>query len=550
MDQGDNARTRRTFQHVLFLLLVVLLVYIPTLRYPFIGYDDMTFIVQNAPVNHWSLLPAAFFPRIFANPAVASSSKSPNLYRPITSFWVVSNSEILGLHAVLWRAEILLLYGLCVWLFWRLAYALTGKEFVALAAALLFAVHPLQVEGVAWLSGAGVELLLCIFFLAGFLAYLRWRQKGRLGWLVCCGVLVLLSLLTKETGAALPVLIMAHALMIRADDEVNRPLRCLRLGTAIFLPIALYVVLRFAAIHSVGISKARHGWIEVWRSIPLFFSIDLQHAFWPFHLASWYDVQLVHSLSLGQFYFPLLLCLAYLGITLWMLARKSLAGLLLLWWVLPLSVALVGVANFMEAEYIHDRFAFIALGGFCVLAAEMLDRLPKTEKLLFGFSATSVALLALVTAVLGLASTRLVLTWQSDLTMAAHAVEVSPTLIRPRILLGVALEQKKDREGALAVYRDTLRLDPNRWETLFAYGTALANDGDRVDAVKVLAHGLDVAPSKSAFYLILADIFADAGRYDDATRLLERGLPVAEKPELLRAKLSAVQTLRRHATNP
>jgi tetratricopeptide (TPR) repeat protein len=126
-------------------------------------------------------------------------------------------------------------------------------------------------------------------------------------------------------------------------------------------------------------------------------------------------------------------------------------------------------------------------------------------------------------------------------------MEVSPTIVRPRIILGNELQKRKDRAGALALYRDTLRIDPNRWETLFAYGTALANEGDRPDAVRVLNHGLEVAPSKSAFYLILSDIMADAGRFDDASRILENGFSRAEEPELLRAKLAQVQALQRRA---
>jgi protein O-mannosyl-transferase len=548
MDKPEKTLPIPTISQGLFLLIVTLLVYVASVRFPFIYFDDNLFIVQNPAAHSWSSVPASFFPMLVHEDVSGEHFKIPNFYRPIVAAWVVLNYKIFGLHPMLWRIEILALYGLCVWLFWRLVYMLTRDDFAALAAALLFALHPLHVEGVAWLSGAGVELLLCTFFLGGFLAYLRWRETQRPLWLGWCGVLVLLALLTKETGAALPVLIAAHALIFRKRDE-KAPLRLLHLGVAVVLPIMTYAVLRVLAIHSVLISQARHGWGDVLRSAPLFFSVYLKHLIWPFQLANWYDIQIVSNLSWSSFYLPLVVCVAYLGLMVWALARKPLAGFLLLWWVVPLIPALVGALNFTDSEFIHDRFTFVALGAPCVLAGMALGGLPATKQPLFGFRAPSVAALAAITAIFGTATATLAFTWQSDLTMAAHAVQVSPTAVRPRILLGVALERQKDREGALALYRDTLKLDPNRWETLFAYGTALANDGDRVDAVRVLAHGLDVAPSKSAFYLILADILADAGRFDDASRLLERGIPVAEQPELLRAKLDRVQALQHRAAN-
>lgn len=547
MNQAEIAPTRPQLTHALFLLVIALLVYSPTLRFPFIYFDDTLFIVSDSSLHHWSSVPSFFLPSVFSDPSHNDVLKIPNFYRPVVSLGTVVNYKIFGLHPALWRVEVLILYGLCVWLCWRLAYRLTRNEFASLAAALLFALHPLHVEGVAWLSGAGVELLLCGFFLGGFLSYLRWRETSKPLWLALCGTLILLALLTKETGAALPVLIGAHALLFRKQEDRNGTVQLLPLSAAVVTPVVVYACLRVLAIHSVVASVSRHSWADVLRSAPLLFSIYLQHAFWPFRLANWYSVDVVSSFSWWRFYFPLVICAAYAGLTLWALARKRQAGFLLLWWAVPLIPALIGVLNFTDCEYVHDRFTFLALAALCIMGGTALSRLPEMKQQLFGFRTTSVVALAVITMIFGATSAMLVFTWRSDLAMAAHAVEVSPTAVRPRILLGVALQRQKDREGALALYRDTLKLDPNRWETLFAYGTALANNGDLNDAVKVLSHGLEVAPSKSAFYLILADILANAGRYDDASRLLENGIPVAEQPQLLKAKLSKVQALERRA---
>lgn len=541
MDHVENTTTPPALRHALFLLIITTLVYAQTLIFPFLLFDDRPFIVLNQTLHSWLSVPSFFLPNIIPDPHQKSVLKIANFYRPAVGLWQVLNYKVFGLHPVGWRAAALALYALGVWLFWRVAHKLTKDDFIAIAAALLFALHPLHVEGIAWLSGSCVELLLCGFFFGGFLAYLRWRETMRPLWLAVCGVLILFSLFTKETGAALPLLILIHAFLFRAKGEQPRRLSWLALGVTVVVPIAAYAVLRVLAIHGAVIANARHNWGEVLRSVPLFFVVYLQHVVWPVNLGNWYSIQIIPEINFTQFYLPLAFCLAYAAVTLWALARKPMIGFLLLWWVIPLAPAFIGMINFVDTEYMHDRFTFEALAGLCILAAMALRRLPATKQQLFGFQASSVAALALITAMLGSLSALLTYTWRDDFAMAYHAVQVSPTAVRPRILLGSALQDRKDRVGALALYRDTLMLDPNRWETLFAYGTALANDGDRVDAVRVLNHGLEVAPTKTAFYLILSDIFSDAGRFDDATRILDSGLPKAEEPDVLRAKLAQVQ---------
>lgn len=540
MNQAENLVARPTFAYALFLLVITLLVYAPSLRFPFLNLDDTPFIVQSRSVHQWSSVPSFFAPSA-EDVADRKSRNLANFYRPAVSLWILLQYKLLGLHPLLWRCIALALYGCGVWLFWKIVQKLTRDDFVSLAAALLFALHPLHVEGVAWLSGACVELLLWVFFCGGFLAYMHWRETERPAWLVLCAVLILLALLSKETGAALPVLIVAHALIFRRRRDGAGPLRWLPLGLSVAVPVTAYAFLRVVALHTVAISASRHNWGEVLLSTPLFFVVYLEQVVWPVHLANWYDLQIVSSTNWAEFFLPLTVCLAYAGLTVWAILRKPLLAFLMLWWAVPLVPALVAIRTFVDNEYMHDRFTFVALAGPCILAAIGLSRLPATARSLFGFRASSVAGLAALVVTLGSLTVMQVSTWRSDFAMKLHAVEVSPRAVRPLLLLANDMQQNNDRDSALILYRRAVTLAPDHWETLFAYGAALANDGDQADAVHVLNRGLEIAPAKSAFYLILADILAQAGRFDDASKLLENGIPVAEQPQLLRAKLNELQ---------
>lgn len=532
--------SRRFSGYALFLLTVIVLVYIQTLTFGFLEFDDTPFLVQNPLLREWSSV--RFYFTGAAHTVLEKNAQTiPNFYRPITGFSTILYYKFFGSNPVPWRASVLALYLLGVWLVWRIAWKLTRDDFVALAAALLYGLHPLHVEGVAWLSGACVETLLATLFLGSFLAYLEWREQRESKWLVLFGGLMLLSLLTKESAAALPILILVHAFLFRSDDPP-------RLGPVFLTLLAAgipYAMLRMLAIHGV-VASHPYTWADVFRTAPLVFWIHLKHAFWPASLATWYDIRFVTALTARSFYFPLIACIAYGMATIWALIRSRLIGFLLLWWGIALSPAIGGLLVFNDFELVHDRFAFIALTGPCIAAALALRMLPQRGPVLFGYKATAVAALGVLVLVMGIQSGRQVNFWRNDLAMNAHAVEVSPRVLTPRILLGNLLMRRKDVGRALALYRDTLALDPDHWQTLFAYGITLAYSGDTKSAEAMLRHGIAVAPNKAPLYYVLADVLADMGRRDEAIAIIEQGIPIVDQPDILRAALARLTAAQRH----
>jgi thioredoxin-like negative regulator of GroEL len=531
----------------LFLLVISFVVYAQAVTFPFLNLDDSSFIVQNQYIRHWQSLPSYFVTSI-EDPYAKSVSKIPSFYRPVTATWLLVNYKVFGLHPSLWHAAAIALFTLGVWLLWRIAWLLTRDDAVALAAGLLYALHPLHVEGVAWLSGAYVESLMAAFFLGGFLAYLRWREDRRLVWLIISGLLALFALLCKETAAALPVLIGAHALLFRSE-ETNGPAsrrRWLLPVLAMVVAVGAYTLMRMSAIHAVVAAGRGHTWSDVLRTAPLLFVTYTKHAFWPAHLAMWYDVGIVNTLTASNFYLPLAFCIAYALLMAWALLRKPLAGFLMLWWVVALGVPIVAVLVFPDFEIVHDRFPFVALVGLCVLVATWLRRFTARGPQLFGFSAASALVMAVIAAILGMLTAMQVNTWRADIPLFAHAIEVSPNSVRPRVLLATEYLKANDLEDALPIFRQALSMDPNRWDVLFTYGLALAKAGDRAHAVSTMQHAVEVGPAMTPSYLVLANFYMEEGRFDEADALLEKGIPLAREPEFLRSALTHLRQRHPH----
>ncbi len=531
-------------RHAFFLLLITSLVYAQSLMFSFFPFDDKTYIVDNPQLRRWGSVSTLFFPA--AEVAGAGHNRIAGFYRPLQGSWLLLNFKVLGLRPVLWHLVALSSYGLGVWLLWRLIWRLTRDSFVALAGALLFALHPMHVEGVAWLSGAYVEGVVSALFFAGFLAYLRWRESERPSYLTVCGLLTFAALLCKETAAALPVLIVAHLLVFSPRDARGKMQvkSMVQLTATMLLAVAIYAALRFSAIGALVTISPHRSWTEVFLLAPVTFATYLKHALWPFHLGTWYDNPAVSAMSATQFYLPLSILLGYLACNVWALVRKPLLGFLMLWWLIPLGPSWVGIRALIPWEWLHDRYAFIPLAGLCVIAASILGRAPATKITLFGFKAASVIALAGLTVLLGVLTALQVGTWIDDKAMFVQAVRACPTCPRPRLLLANWFATRGDFEHALALDRETIQISPDRWEPLFAYGWTLAAAGDRQSGVNVLTRASLLAPREAEIYVGLADVLSRAGKYDEAILVLQRGIQLADRPDVLREYLRGTQGLR------
>jgi tetratricopeptide (TPR) repeat protein len=115
------------------------------------------------------------------------------------------------------------------------ALALTQQRLTAIAAALLFVVHPAHVEAVAWISSRK-DLVAAAFVLPCLLAYLKYRQRGTIGWYIVSLLLFLFALLGKLSVAAFPAVLLVLDLVLE-----KRPLRQSIIDKIPFLVLAALV---------------------------------------------------------------------------------------------------------------------------------------------------------------------------------------------------------------------------------------------------------------------------------------------------------------------
>jgi Flp pilus assembly protein TadD len=182
---------RRTI--ILFLLVVTAIFYYPTLQNKFVNWDDTVYVIENEFVQKLSVdnLKAIFTRSIAEN------------YHPLTFVSLALDYAIAGTSPAWYHLVNLLLHLVNTLLVFQLIFLLTGRgrPTIAFLTALLFAIHPMHVEAVAWVTGRK-DLLFSLFYLAGLIAYFLYLEKGRTKWLIYAFLLCVCSLLSKPAAVS------------------------------------------------------------------------------------------------------------------------------------------------------------------------------------------------------------------------------------------------------------------------------------------------------------------------------------------------------------
>jgi protein O-mannosyl-transferase len=191
------------------LILATAALYIGDLHLGFFRIDDPQYVVDNAWIQGvtWEHIRQIVTSPYYLN------------YSPLHLFSYMLDHAIGGLSAYAFHLSNNLWAGVVAGFVYLLALALTQQRPIAIAAALLFLVHPVHVEAVAWISSRK-DLVAAAFVLPSLLAYLKYRQRGAIGWYLVSLLLFLFALLGKLSVVAFPAVLLSLDLFVE-----KRPLR-------------------------------------------------------------------------------------------------------------------------------------------------------------------------------------------------------------------------------------------------------------------------------------------------------------------------------------
>ncbi len=434
----------------LLLLVSTLALYYPVHRYPFIDIDDNLYVTENAHVLEplsLSTVEWAFTHSFVLN------------YDPLTFFSHNLDVRMFGLNAGRHHDVNVILHALnALLLFWVLkrATGFTGRSFMVAA---LFALHPIQVENVAWISERKT-MLSTLFFLLALGAY-RWyaRQPGRRRMAVVA-VLYGLGLLAKPQVITLPFVLLLwdywplrrmlpmepEATADTATDEVFPPRTFSALvkeKVPLFVIAAVDAVLTVVAQHVPGPPRWHFTLATRLANAIVAYAQYVGKALWPTPLALEY---LYRGNSLTWFE-VLGASLLLLTITAAVIAARRRRYLLVGWlWFLGTLFPMIGLVTQPDLEALADRYAYISfLGLFLIVCWGVADWAKRRHLPRALLPAASIIVLL----VLATMTHRQVAFWSDRITLWTHTLDVTHHNYVADVRLGVALRQQGQTEEAL-----------------------------------------------------------------------------------------------------
>ncbi len=476
-------------------LLATFLVYAGTLQFDFV-YDDLGQIVANPAVQSWK-----FFPLYFRANVWMQQFAIGNYYRPLFLTWFLINHTLFGLHPAFWHFTTVVLHLGVTGLVFVLAMRLTRDRRIALIAALLFGLHPIHLETVAWISGV-TDSLMALLLIPAFLSYLNYCETHRVRWLAACLALYALALMAKETAIVLPALVVAYeCLYVDAARRWSERVRALALPVLCFVVVtSVYLVARSNALHGVAHKTVNMPLGVAALTVPSALAWYLKLLVAPVGLSVFYDTPYVTHVSLKYFILPVLGIVLAAGLLIWWWrrTRSPLVAFASVWMLLPI-LPLLNLTVLPMGDFIHDRYLYLPSVGLVLLVATALGSIDSRE--IMGSPAGQVAAIALA-CVLAFGTVAQSVPWANDVVLYYHGMQVAPNNDLPRNKLAATFVQRGMYEQGIKLYQVVLQYDPDFWYANYRMGYAQYMTGHYPEAERYLSRATELHGSPDEFYYL------------------------------------------------
>lgn len=499
---------------VICLLLIVLTfaVYVKAASHGFLFFDDHQYVLDNPAVNQ-GLSPGSA--------AAAFSFSRSSYWHPLTTMSHALDVSLFGLKAgpahlmnVLFHVYSVLL----LFLFFRLA---TGAVWPSALAAALFAVHPVNVESVAWLAERK-SVLSGFFFMAGLVMYVLYAAKKSLARYLAVFACMLAGILTKPSVVTFPLI-----LLLVDWWPLGRFGKGEKQGLDALEPLVREKIpLFFLSLFSVLISAFSVSWFKnVPGTEPMGLRVEnalvsvfryLGKLVLPYDLAAFYPFP--SRVAAGA---VLASAAGILAISILVfLARKKRPFLLFGWaWFIVALAPMLGLIQGGLWPALADRFLYLpAIGLFAALAftlSGLAEERPATAKPLLAAGVLLILIFSVV-------SLRQVNFWKDDFTLFTRAAAVTDRNFVALNNIGFAYTRAGDLDEAEKYFRRAIEAKPEDAIALRNLADVMLKKGATGDAIELFERSVSLNPGDPATFKKYAKALVAEKRYEEAIDKLQK----------------------------
>ena len=523
---GPSSPPRHTIWISVFLFLATFAVYAQVRHFDFVNFDDPEYVTANPHVR------SGFTP---ANVAWAFTSGEAANWFPLTRLSHMLDYQMFGLRSGWHHLTNVLLHALAVLLLFAFLNRSTGSRWRSAWVALVFALHPLHVESVAWVAERK-DSLSAFFGLLALWSYVRYVERPAPRRYLLVVLAFGLGLMAKPMLVTLPLLMLL--IDVWPLGRVNGR-SWFRIAPLLREKIPLFALAAAAAGATYLVQQAS-GAVRSSEAFPLALRVEnalvsyiiyIAKMFWPVRLAVFYpypsEVPAWQAAAAA-------LAIAAISILVLRPVRKR-PYLAVGWlWYLGTLVPVIGLIQ-VGAQARADRYTYLPMVGLSIM---LVWGLPEVLKSKVAISGAIVACLAC--AVLSEAQIQY---WRNSETLFRHALDVTSSNYLAHHNLGVAFADEGRFPEAIKQYQAALQIEPNAANVQTDYGNGLAKSGRIPEAIEHYEAALRVLPDSPITHNDLANaLAATPGSVPEAIAEYQTALRLKPDYEEARKNLAQVQS--------
>jgi protein O-mannosyl-transferase len=530
----SNLSVRGKFWSAVIILAiagVIIVVFLQTRNCEFV-FDDEGYVLNNGEIARGLTLKGV---------AWALTSFYFSNWHPVTWISHMLDIQLFGLNPGAHRLVNVFLHLLASAFLFLSLRSLTGTLWRSAAVAALFAIHPLHVESVAWVTERK-DVLSGVFLTLGIGLYLRYARKPSSGRYVLVLIFFALGLMTKAILVTYPLCLLLldwwplrripgqHLSWPSIRDLIREKIPLL------FMSITVGVITYLAqqsggAVQTLALYPFK---MRLTNAVMSYASYLLKMV-WPVGLAVYYphpgDTLSVVKVSLAA---ALLTIISFV-----VFSRASDRPYLTvgwLWYFVTLA-PVIGIVQ-VGAQAMADRYTYLPSIGLFIMAVWLTDYFTGRSPMKAAQAAFSGVL---VVAILVGVSRRQVSYWRNSETLYRHALKVTSRNWLIYNNLGKVLERSSDLEGAVRAYRKAISIYPDFEEAVLNLAKVLEKSGHRRVALLLMQEYVGKHPQSADAQAMTGELLMHAGRIYDAVDKLSEGVRL--KPGAVTSRLNLAELL-------
>jgi len=511
-------------QHILILSLisfVISLLYARTLAYPFVNWDDPTYIHTNYLIRSldWEHISKMFSQSYF------------RMYIPFTLLSYAVDYQWSHFSAFGYKLTNLIIHIINAGLVYGIITRLSGKWLVGLSVALVFGIHPVQIESVVWIAERK-NVLSSLFFLCGIFVYARPSGASNQGRFFCSWILLLAGCFSKPNIVVAPLILIALDVCYR-----GKPLEIKSIGRYVpfFAGSFIFALVTFLIVRDSGKMIYHGGSI-----VTSFFAMQIvmmryfELLIFPIRQSLLYFFPVYNSL-----FDPRVFC-SFVGVlgasaSAFLLFKRNRKRFFWAAWYVIMLIPMLNIIPF--PSLMNDRYLYLPMIGFFTLLFMWIHASRGVKATVFT--------LTLAIVIFGILNVRRQVVWEHPEKLWLETQSTTQDMhFSPYINLGDLYMEQDQFDLAIAQYLKALSLsskdEPYNAEAYNGLGIIASKRGEREDAEAYFMKAIALRGDKANYFSNLAMVYETAKDLDKAVLAYQKAIELDPKNLIPRSNLGVL----------